>query len=95
MTSVFLTRRALLSGGALVGLGALLAACGQQATNEASASAAASEAPSASATPSTGSRLLRADPRHPMESTERPTNTAQPRTYRNPASPKKATTKSL
>lgn len=53
MTSVFLTRRALLSGGALVGLGPLLAACGQQATNEASASAAASEAPSASATPST------------------------------------------
>ena len=28
MTSVFLTRRALLSGGAFVGLGALLAACG-------------------------------------------------------------------
>ncbi|WP_455117685.1 hypothetical protein [Rothia mucilaginosa] len=65
MTSVFLTRRAMLSGGTLVGLGALLAACGQQANNEAaatasgapsettSASAAASESPSASATPST------------------------------------------
>ena len=63
MTSVFLTRRALLSGGALVGLGALLAACGQQANNDAAAtasaapsettSAAASEVPSASATPST------------------------------------------
>ncbi len=63
MTSVFLTRRALLSGGAFVGLGALLAACGQQANNEAaasstavssetaSASAAVSESPSASATP--------------------------------------------
>ena len=64
MTSVFLTRRAMLSGSALVGLGALLAACGQQANNEAaatasaapsetvSASAAASDAASASATPS-------------------------------------------
>ena len=61
-----LTRRALLSGGALFGLTGLLAACGQQATNEATgsissatpsetaaASAAASESPSASATPST------------------------------------------
>ena len=63
MTSVFLTRRAMLSGGALVGIGALLAACGQQAHNEAaatatavprgSASAEASESPSASTTPST------------------------------------------
>ncbi|WP_303958151.1 DUF6318 family protein [Rothia mucilaginosa] len=50
MTSVILNRRALLSGGAFVGLGALLAACGQQAANEASASAAPSE--TASATPS-------------------------------------------
>ena len=60
-----LTRRALLSGGALFGLTGLLAACGQQANNEAAAtasaapsetaaaSAAASESPSASATPST------------------------------------------
>lgn len=58
-------RRTLLGSGALVGLGALLAACGQQASNEAaatasaapsesaSASAVASESPSASATPST------------------------------------------
>ena len=64
MTSVFLTRRAMLSGGVLVGFGALLAACGQQANNEAattasaaptettSASAAASDATSASTTPS-------------------------------------------
>ena len=56
-------RRALLSSGVLVGFGALLAACGQQANNEAaattsaapsetvSASAAASDAASASATP--------------------------------------------
>lgn len=63
MTSVFLTRRAMLSGSALMGIGALLAGCGQQANNEAavtasaapsdsaSASAAASESPSASATP--------------------------------------------
>ena len=65
MTSVIITRRAMLSGSALVGLGALLAACGQQANNEAAAtasaapsesastSAAASESASASATPST------------------------------------------
>ena len=50
MTSVILYRRTLLSGGTLLGLGALLAACGQQAANEASASAAPSE--TASATPS-------------------------------------------
>ena len=64
MTSVILTRRAMLSSSALVGLGALLAACGQQANNEAAAtasatptettsvSAAASDAASASTTPS-------------------------------------------
>ena len=64
MTSTLLTRRTLLNGGAFVGFGALLAACGQQANNEAaatasaapsesaSASAAASDAASASATPS-------------------------------------------
>ena len=64
MTSVFLTRRALLNGGAFLGMSALLAACGQQANNEAaatasaapsetaSASAAASESASASAIPS-------------------------------------------
>ena len=60
-------RRTLLGSGALVGLGALLAACSKQVNNEASASspatdvasaapsetAAASESPSASATPST------------------------------------------
>ena len=50
MTSVILNRRTLLSDGTLLGLGALLAACGQQAANEASASAAPSE--TASATPS-------------------------------------------
>ena len=51
MTSILLTRRAMLSGGAFVGLGALLAACGQQANNEgaATASAAPSETASASA----------------------------------------------
>ena len=65
MDSTIFNRRTLLGGGALVGLGALLAACGQQANNEAaatvtaapsetaSASAAASGSPSASATPST------------------------------------------
>ena len=65
MTSNLLTRRAMLSGGAMLGMSALLVACGQQANNEAaatasatptettSASAAASGSPSASATPST------------------------------------------
>ena len=68
MTSTIFTRRAMLSSGTLVGIGALLAACGQQANNEAaaasasstaapnesaSASVAASESSSASATPST------------------------------------------
>ena len=64
MDSTIFNRRTLLGSGALVGLGALLAACGQQANNEAaatasaapsetaSASAAASNAASASATPS-------------------------------------------
>ena len=65
MDSTIFNRRTLLGSGALVGMGALLAACGQQANNEAAAtatatssesastSAAASESPSASATPST------------------------------------------
>ena len=63
MDSTIFNRRTLLGSGALAGLGALLAACGQQANNEAAAtasaapsetasvSAAASESPSASATP--------------------------------------------
>ena len=65
MDSTIFNRRTLLGSGAFVGLGALLAACGQQANNEAvptasaapsetaSESAAASESLSASATPST------------------------------------------
>ena len=65
MTSPLLTRRAMLSGGTLLGLSTLLAACGQQANNEAaatasaapsetaSASAVASESPSTGATPFT------------------------------------------
>ena len=64
MDSTIFNRRTLLGSGTLVGLGALLAACGQQANDEAaatstaapsetaSASAAASDAASASATPS-------------------------------------------
>ncbi|WP_314844215.1 DUF6318 family protein [Rothia mucilaginosa] len=64
MDSTILNRRTLLGSGALVGVGALLAACGQQANNEAAAtasatptettpvSAAASDAASASTTPS-------------------------------------------
>ena len=60
MDSTIFTRRTLLGGGALVGLGALLTACGQQANNEAAATASAapsetaavSDTTSASATPS-------------------------------------------
>lgn len=52
MTSVILTRRAMLSGGALLGLGTLLAACGQQTNNEASASASSTAAPSETASAS-------------------------------------------
>ncbi len=50
-----LSRRTLLGSGALVGVGALFAACGQQANNEAAATttAVSSESASASATPST------------------------------------------
>ena len=69
MDSTIFNRRTLLGSGALVGIGALLAACGQQANNEAaatasaapsetaSASAAASDVASASVTPS--SRVTR------------------------------------
>ena len=61
MDSTIFNRRTLLGSGALLGLDALLAACSQQANNEAAAtstvtpsqSASASESPSASATPST------------------------------------------
>ena len=65
MSSFVLNRRAMLSGGVMLGMSALLAACGQQASTEAgtttsaapsetaSVSAAVSESPSASATPST------------------------------------------
>ena len=60
MDSTIFNRRTLLGSGALVGLGALLAGCGQQANNEAattasaapSESASASDAASTSATPS-------------------------------------------
>ncbi len=49
MDSTIFNRRTLLGSGALVGLGALLAACGQQATNEAVATATAAPSESASA----------------------------------------------
>ena len=52
MTSVILTRRAMLSGGALMGLSTLLVACGQQAANEATASASSTAAPSETASAS-------------------------------------------
>ena len=81
MDSTIFNRRTLLGSGALVGLGALLAACGQQANNEAaatasaapsetaSASAAASDAASASATPSRSSpAATRVAQRHPTVS---------------------------
>lgn len=52
MTSTIFTRRAMLSGGTLLGFSALLAACGQQANNEASASASSTAAPSETASAS-------------------------------------------
>lgn len=53
MSSFVLNRRAMLSGGVMLGMSALLAACGQQANHEAvaTASAAPSETASASAAP--------------------------------------------
>ena len=48
MTSVILTRRAMLSGGTLLGFSALLVACGQQAANEAAATASAAPSETAS-----------------------------------------------
>ncbi len=52
MTSTLFTRRAMLSGGALLGLGTMLAACGQQAANEASASSSSTAAPGETASAS-------------------------------------------
>ena len=52
MTSVIMTRRAMLSGGTLLSFSALLAACDQQANNEASASASSTTAPSETASAS-------------------------------------------
>ena len=57
MTSVFLTRRALLSGSTLMCLSTLLAACGQQAANEASASASSTAAPSETASATAASEV--------------------------------------
>jgi len=50
MGSDIINRRTLLTGTALLGLGGLLTACGQQAANEASASASSTVAPSETAT---------------------------------------------
>ena len=49
MDSTIFNRRTLLGSGAFVGLGALLAACGQQANNEAAATASAASSETASA----------------------------------------------
>ena len=53
MDSTIFNRRTLLGSGALVGLGALLAACGQQANNEAAATASAAPSETASASAAT------------------------------------------
>lgn len=55
MDSTIFNRRTLLGSGALVGLGALLTACGQQANNEAAATASAAPSESASASAATES----------------------------------------
>ena len=99
-------RRTLLGSGALVGLGALLAACGQQANNEAAAtasatpsespsvSAAASESPSASATPSTV-RGYSGGSRRPTGSTALLTARVLLRMYRSLTPLKRAIVRSL
>lgn len=53
MDSTIFNRRTLLGSGALVGFGALLAACGQQANNEAAATASATPSETASASAAT------------------------------------------
>ena len=53
MDSTIFNRRTLLGSGALVGIGALLAACGQQANNEAAATASAAPSETASASAAT------------------------------------------
>ena len=102
-----LTRRALLSGGALFGLTGLLAACGQEAANEATgstssatpsetatASASATEASSASATPSPViNRGYSVARKPPMVSTARRTVTAQPKMSPSPAMSLRSTLK--
>ncbi len=52
MTSTLFTRRAMLSGGTFVGIGALLAACSQQSANEASTSVLSTATPSETASES-------------------------------------------
>ena len=94
MDSTILNRRTLLGGGAPVGLGALLTACGQQASNEAAATASAAPSETAAATASdatsasaTRARSLpaatRAVRRHRMGSIAKLTPTVQRRTSRN------------
>ena len=88
MDSTIFNRRTLLGSGALVGLGALLAACDQQANNEAAATASAAPSETASASAAALSHLQRVlplnrrlladtqdSPRHPMVSTVRQTAT--------------------
>ena len=53
MDSTILNRRTLLGSGAMLGFGALLAACGQQANNEAAATASAAPSETASASAAT------------------------------------------
>ena len=106
MTSVILTRRAMLSGGALLGMSALLAACGQQANNEvaATASAAPSETASVSAVApeshsASAPRLLsaatRATQKRPMGNTARLISTVRHRMCRSLTHRRTAITRSL
>ena len=109
MTSTIFTRRAILSSGMMLGIGALLAACGQQAANEAgasassttatpsetaSASAAASESPSASATPSTV-RGYSGGSKAPDGEYRKADKYGNAQNVPKPSLPKKATTKKL
>ena len=106
MDSTIFNRRTLLGSGALVGLGALLAACGQQANNEAAAPHLLRRASRRRLLRRHLSHLRQAllrllseatldNPKPPTESTVKPTAMGRPRTSLNLMPLKRATARSL